>query len=695
MSRLPFHVQKTASGSQARAGKLQLRAGYDDPRTGAQSSVNEIQTPIFMPVATLGTVRAQQTETLSESGSKILLSNTYHQIMRPGLDVLEKFGGLHAFMKWNGSILTDSGGYQIFSLPHHREMTEDAACFRSSVDGTKIVLSPEESIRAQKIIGSNIMMVLDQCIDSTSSRDDAARAMELTHRWAIRSLDARTRLEEGHLAPEARSAMAAKSSALFGIVQGACFEDLRRESAEFLRTLPFDGIAIGGLAVGESRELREQMTGATTRHMPEHLPRYLMGVGTPIDLLEAVHRGVDMFDCILPTAFAQMGMAFSSRGRVVLRRGIYRVQNGPIDPECGCPTCAKHDRGYLHHLIKSREILGWSLVGQHNLYFYHRLMSRIRAAILDDTFLEFYRHWRGILAADDFDNPIVKQKPSGKKRPKPPKELGDYRILETPTHASIQQISSGEIMHAQSDPTDESHRLYVEQTKIVEKAAAAARPYIVWDVGLGAGANAMAVVRAIEAKLAEGRAGAPIEMEIWSFENDLNSLRLALNHPKLFSYLKHAGPYTLIEEREWRAKDGSLAWKLLEGDFLQTMERAPDPDVVLYDPFSNKVDSPLWTEETFRRIRARGERKPIEWVTYSSSTAVRGRLLSAGFYVARGCATPPKVETTIATSHRVEGYDYLGREWIERWKRSGARIPALDAAIEGHRQFVAAVAEQV
>lgn len=663
MSRLNFKLEKTAKDSAARAGRF-------------RTLHNEVLTPLFMPVGTIATVRAQKTETLYDSGSQILLANTYHLIQRPGLDVMEHFGGIHDFMKWSRSVLTDSGGYQIFSLPKLREMKEEGAWFKSPIDGRSIHLSPEASIEAQKSIGSDIMMVLDECIDSTSPKERAVAAMDRTHRWARRSLEARG--DHG--------------AALFGIVQGACYEELRRESAENLRELPFDGMAIGGLAVGEERAERERIVGATTAYMPTHLPRYLMGVGTPIDLLEAVHRGVDMFDCILPTAFAQHGMAFTSRGRLILRRGVYRMQKGPLDPECDCPTCMTYDRAYIQHLMRSREILGWNLIGQHNLYFYHRMMREIRAAILEDRFVEYYLKWREILPADDLDNPVNHPKKTKERKPFP-KELGDYRIHESEKgFSSIQQISSGEIMHSVSDPIEEARRLYVDQIDLRARlihSAEQGTPFVIWDVGMGAGTNAMAIIGAVETAIAEMGDTRP-RVTLQSFERDLDSFRLALMHPYRFRYLQHPAPFALVETNHWISADLCIEWNLIDGDFSEVMEKGGKPDVVLFDPFSAKVDSPLWTTEIFARLRecAGAREHACELFTYSNSTLVRARMLAAGWFVASGAATGPKSDTTIAsTSRDGEQRSWLGSEWLGRWERSQARAMEIDAAVTGHAQF--------
>src|SRR5687768_7937899 len=384
-SRLDFTLEAEAPGSRARAATF-------------RTLHNEVRTPLFMPVGTQATVKAQLTQALEDAGSQILLANTYHLLLRPGPEVFRRTGGIHGFMSWKNSVLTDSGGFQIFSLPHSRAMTEEGAAFQSYIDGRMILLSPELSIETQKTIGSDIMMVLDQCIPSTADEATARAALEITQRWAARSLAAR----------------GDSTQALFAIVQGALFPELRRESAAGLSELPFDGFAIGGLAVGESRSERQDTCELTAQLLPYDRPRYLMGVGTPLDILEAVHRGVDMFDCIIPTQVAQRGGAFTSRGFLQLRRGVYKFSENNLDPLCNCPTCAHYSRAYLHHLTKTGEHLGWQLIGQHNLYFYHQLMRDIRLSILEDRFLDLYREKRGFLHESDADHPIHKQKPRRK-----------------------------------------------------------------------------------------------------------------------------------------------------------------------------------------------------------------------------------------------------------------------------------------
>ena len=381
MTRLHFQLEAQAEGSHARAGRFQTLHG-------------EVTTPVFMPVGTQATVKCQTADTLLETGAQVLLANTYHLLLRPGIEVFRRFGGIHSFMKWDRVVLTDSGGFQIFSLPHSRKISDDGALFKSYVDCRSILLSPEASIEMQRAIGSDIMMVLDQCVPSTAERPLAREAMERTHRWARRSFQAREAPLDGLEAGDSKQA-------LFAIVQGACFQDLRKESAQFLTQMDFDGFAIGGLAVGESKTERHDFTQFSVELLPSDRPRYLMGVGTPMDILEGVHRGVDMFDCILPTSLAQRGVAFTSQGKLQMRRSAYKFADEKLDPLCTCKACSFHSKAYLHHLIKSGEPLGWHLLGIHNLFFYHQLMKGIRKSILNGTFMEFYRAQRDYLDRSD------------------------------------------------------------------------------------------------------------------------------------------------------------------------------------------------------------------------------------------------------------------------------------------------------
>lgn len=328
-----------------------------------------------MHVGTFGAVRSLTHDQLDSLGVQIILGNTYHLFLRPGADVLNEIGGYHKLICWNKPILTDSGGFQVFSLPRQRLVEEKGVTFRSYIDNGHKFLSPEVSVGFQEIIGSDIMMVLDVCVPSTSSRDVVAEAMQRTHRWALRSKAARRRSD----------------NAQFGIVQGAVFEDLRKESAAFISEAGFDGCAIGGLAVGESDEERDHFTRFTASLLPENKPRYLMGVGTPHDLVKAVDAGVDMFDCIIPTNHARQGLAYSWNGKVHLRRQAFARDKNPIDTTCACATCSRYSRAYLHQLVKCEEPTGATLISVHNSWFYEDLMQKMRVAIEGETFADFKR----------------------------------------------------------------------------------------------------------------------------------------------------------------------------------------------------------------------------------------------------------------------------------------------------------------
>jgi queuine tRNA-ribosyltransferase len=726
MSRLPFTVEREASGSKARAARFRTLHG-------------EVQTPVFMPVGTQATVKCQTAESLKATGSSVLLANTYHLLLRPGPEVFKKFGGIHRFMNWDRPVLTDSGGFQIFSLPSERVMREDGARFTSYVDGTPHLLSPESSIAMQQAIGSDIMMVLDQCIPSTAPHAEAEAAMQLTHRWAVRSLKAR-----GDECPQA----------LFGIVQGACHVDLRKRSAAFLRELPFDGLAIGGLAVGETHAERYSFTDLVTDHLPRDRPRYLMGVGTPIDILEGVNSGVDMFDCIIPTQFAQRGSAFTSRGRMHLARAVYKFSEEPLDARCDCHTCKNHSRAYIHHLIKTDEMLGWQLLATHNIAFYHRLMREIRASILRDDFAAFYETKRHELVGIDIDHPSVHPVKSRKKQRA--LHLGDYDIVTSPQgFSSIRQLSSGEVMHSVSAPVDEANRLYITQSHLAARLLAprgasaqikiqdevegnlsdaalnlklssssrASDELVIWDVGLGAASNAMAALACFEQVSASASApsdsalnlnlssssrdgadggGSASAVALVSFECDLDPLRLAAKNASHFPHLRHAAPSRLLADSRWSHASGLFNWELHHGDFLAFLESSPAPDLIFYDPFSSKTDTALWTAEVFARIHRHCGAKPAELYTYSAATSVRVALLSAGFFVAEGIGTGPKATTTLAFNSAAAVAAHpapaalLGAAWLTRWRRSHSQFPvglpeserpAFAARIEAHPQF--------
>ena len=347
----------------ARAGKLDTPHG-------------NILTPIFMPVGTLGTVKAAAPEELKALGTQILLGNTYHLHLRPGDELIHKLGGLHRFMNWDGPILTDSGGFQVFSLAKLLKREEEGVVFRSHIDGRKVKLTPESSIAIQQNLGSTIMMCFDECLELPAEREKVQRSLELTSRWATRCKDART-----------------TDQALFGIIQGGGEEGLREESLQQLQEIGFDGYSIGGLSVGESNEEMYRVTRHIAPRMPSDLPRYLMGVGEPRDLLEGVEAGVDMFDCVLPTRNARNGSLFTSQGKVSIKQARFREDPEPLDPECQCNTCQHYSRAYLRHLYLSGEILGMRLNTLHNLHFFLNLMKNARNAILENRFAAFKKEF--------------------------------------------------------------------------------------------------------------------------------------------------------------------------------------------------------------------------------------------------------------------------------------------------------------
>jgi queuine tRNA-ribosyltransferase len=360
---LPFTIGAVDGASRARRGAVVTPHG-------------RIETPAFMAVGTRATVTGLTPVDLAEIGTQVVLGNTYHLMLRPGPELFRRVGGIHRFMGWNGPVLTDSGGYQIFSLAADRAIDEAGARFRSYTDGRAHLLSPEQSIGMQLAIGSDIMMVLDVCLNSTTDLAALRGAMERTHRWALRSLAAR----------------ADSKTALFAIVQGGVNTELRRESAGFLVEHPFDGFALGGLSVGDTRSEREGITRFAADLLPADRPRYLMGVGTPADLLVAVSAGIDLFDCVLPTHLAWQGTAFTSTGRVRVTRGAAALADVPLDAACDCATCATFSRAYLHHLFKCSEPLGPRLLSIHNLRHYHALMAEARAAIERGGYAAFAEH---------------------------------------------------------------------------------------------------------------------------------------------------------------------------------------------------------------------------------------------------------------------------------------------------------------
>ncbi|MDR2902869.1 MAG: tRNA guanosine(34) transglycosylase Tgt [Lactobacillales bacterium] len=334
-----------------------------------------VQTPVFMPVGTLGTVKAMTPESVRATGAEIILGNTYHLMLRPTAQRVAHFGGLHKFMNWPGPILTDSGGFQVMSLSALRKITEDGVTFNSHIDGSKHVLTPESSMEIQHLLDADITMAFDECVEYPAPYDKVKKSMERSMRWALRSK---------------RAFVDRPGYGLFGINQGGMHQDLRRQSAGDLCNIGFDGYAIGGLAVGEGQEIMFSVLDYAPGFLPADKPRYLMGVGRPSDIIGAVARGVDMFDCVMPSRSGRTGQAFTSSGVLNMRNACHIDDASPLDEQCACPTCRNYARGYLHHLFRSGEILGSMLLTQHNIWFYQDLMHNIRTAIEQDKFADLY-----------------------------------------------------------------------------------------------------------------------------------------------------------------------------------------------------------------------------------------------------------------------------------------------------------------
>ncbi len=369
-------LELLAQDGKARRGRLHFRRG-------------SVETPAFMPVGTYGTVKSVTPEEVSEAGADIILGNTFHLMLRPGTEIIRKHGGLHEFMHWDGPILTDSGGFQVFSLADMRKLTEEGVQFQSPVNGDRILLTPERSMEVQHELNADVTMIFDECTPYPASESEARSSMELSLRWADRS---RRRFDE------LKADEPDRGEALFGIVQGGIYEPLRQASVDGLMAIGFDGYAIGGLAVGEPEHERNAVLDYTAPLLPADKPRYLMGVGFPLDIVEAVMRGVDMFDCVIPTRHARNGQLFTSRGVVKTRHARYTDDTSPPDPDCDCYTCRNYSLAYLRHLEKCGEILGPRLATIHNLYYYQKLMQRIRAAIEDGSLNSLYEEIRDTFA---------------------------------------------------------------------------------------------------------------------------------------------------------------------------------------------------------------------------------------------------------------------------------------------------------
>ena len=368
-----MHFTVSATDGRARRGRLDTAHG-------------PLETPAFMPVGTAATVKAMTPEAVAETGAQCVLGNTYHLMLRPGSERIKRLGGLHEFMNWPGPILTDSGGFQVWSLKDLRKLTEKGVTFRSHIDGAKHELTPESAMAIQNDLDADITMVLDECTPFGVDEAEARVSMELSMRWAQRCRDAFEQ-RPGY--------------GLFGIVQGGVFPNLRAESAKALVDIGFDGYAIGGLAVGEGQDLMFQTLDVTTPHLPEDKPRYLMGVGKPSDLVGAVERGVDMFDCVLPTRSGRTDQAFTRRGQVNIRNARHKDDPRPLDPDCSCYACANYSRAYIHHLAQAKEILGLTLLTWHNLHYYQELMAGMRQAIESGTFAAFKKAFEDGEAAGD------------------------------------------------------------------------------------------------------------------------------------------------------------------------------------------------------------------------------------------------------------------------------------------------------
>jgi queuine tRNA-ribosyltransferase len=705
-----------------------FRTGARDPDTRARRGALKtahglVETPAFMPVGTRATVTGLTPDDLRDAGAEMILANTYHLLLRPGPDLFRRAGGIHGFMRWDRPVLTDSGGFQIFSLPGDRTISEEGARFRSYVDQRTHLLSPERSIEVQTAIGADVMMALDVCLPSTAEPAEVRAAMDRTHRWAVRSLAARTD----------------PAQALFAIVQGGLVPAWREESARFLAQHPFDGFAIGGLAVGDTRAERAEVVARTAELLPEDHPRYLMGVGTPPDLIEAMAHGIDLFDCVIPTSMAWQGTAFTSEGRVRLTRSEHRIADGPLDVACGCSTCRTFSRSYLHHLVKCREPLGPRLLSIHNIHHYLALMKDARRAIDEERYARFAAD---TLAAIDRHEHDPSRRPPGRRAlpsatatptatptedsavhpersadaeasarsrraptatatatpsptatsaPTPVPPSPRYEIVLTSLGVpAVRDTVLGEVMHPIIGPAVEAERLYVAQSHLRERLAATGGDRLVlFDVGLGAGANALAALAAA-ASLPTGGRG----LEIVSFEADPAALALAVSPDGAARLGLSESARTAAGEllATGRHESGRVLWRLVAGDVRETLSSEPSrADVVFWDPFSPKANPELWTVATFATLRARCSERAAVY-TYSAATSTRSALLLAGFSVGAGDPSGPKEETTAAATDASLLARPLDGRWLARLARSSVPFPhdappdAL-ARIRAHPQF--------
>ena len=381
---MQFEITKTDDN--ARLGKIETGRGI-------------INTPAFMPVGTNATVKSMSSDDMTDMGAEVLLSNTYHLYLRPGHEAIGKIGGLHRFMNWDGPILTDSGGFQVFSLSPLRKIKDDGVEFRSHIDGSLHFLTPELVMAIQGTLGSDIAMVFDECTPYPATREYALDSLKLTTAWARRCMEAISNTPPAP--PLTKGGMGGVNQALFGIVQGGVYKDLRKQSADELMEMDFDGYALGGLSVGEPKDLMYEMVNYSTPLLPNHKPRYLMGIGDLLDVLEAVSAGIDMFDCVMPTRNARNGTLFTSQGRISIKREEFKKDPGPLDPDCACYTCRNYSRAYLRHLFMSREILSMRLNTLHNLHFYLEFFRKMRDSINDGVFRQF-REEQTIILRNNF-----------------------------------------------------------------------------------------------------------------------------------------------------------------------------------------------------------------------------------------------------------------------------------------------------
>jgi queuine tRNA-ribosyltransferase len=651
-----------------------------------------VETPQFMPVGTRAAVNLVAPWELREAGATIVLSNALHLLLRPGPEVLRSFGGAHRFMAWDGPLLTDSGGFQILSLASATRASarraagsgvspridEEGAHFKSYVDGRAVHLTPEASIAMQEAIGSDVMMVLDHLVPSTARPEEIREALDRTHRWALRSLRARRFPER---------------QALFAIVQGGLSADLRRESAAGLVPHPFDGFAIGGLAVGDTRAERSEVIALHAELLPAGRPRYLMGVGTPADLLEAIGCGVDLFDCVLPTTFAAQSTAFTWGGRVRLSRREHERSQAPLDSECPGRCCRSYSRGYLHHLFQCREPLGTRLVALHNETHYLELMARARAAIEEDRYAAFARE--ALERLDRHEHGDGTQ-PGLKRRAVP--QPGRHEIVLLPSGAkAVRDRELWEVMHPVVGPLVEPDALYAGESRLRERLCdrpaegAGAEPVVLYDVGLGAASNALAAWRLRES-LGEGAR----PLWIISFERDSGALELVLREADgaPFGLVGPAREAALAVLRSGEHLGERTRWTLVRGELPRSLARAPAPaDAIFWDPWSPKKNPDLWSVQAFAAARARcGPRGRL--VTYGAATSARAAMLLAGFAVGMGPRTGTPGQTTVAAVRLEELSAPLDRRWLLRLQRSSVPLPkdAPDdalARIAGLPQFAA------